>query len=138
MFARQWGTAAALLSCGCIVMTWKRQAQDWPISFANGYASATRRSCGWRSRRVFRTASSARSSRAVPCPGPGTLRKLAKPLGIPLGQLLVIAGYISEEEYEAPIQQTDLARLYEISDLTDEEWKQVLEFVRYVRSRRKG
>ncbi len=71
-------------------------------------------------------------------PRPGTLRKLAKPLGIPLGQLLVIAGYISEEEYETPIQQTDLARLYEISDLTDEEWKQVLEFVRYVRSRRKG
>ena len=62
------------------------------------------------------------------------MRKLAKPLGIPIGQLLVIAGYISEEEYETPIQQTDLARLYyEIGDLTDEEWKQVLEFGRYVR-----
>ena len=70
-------------------------------------------------------------------PRPATLRKLAKPLGIPIGQLLVIAGYISEEAYETPIQQTDLARLYEIGDLTDEEWKQVLEFGRYVRSRRK-
>ena len=70
-------------------------------------------------------------------PRPGTLRKLAKPLGIPLGRLLVIAGYISEEEYETPIQEADLARLYEIGDLTDEEWEQVLEFGRYVRSRRK-
>ncbi|MDA1215754.1 MAG: hypothetical protein O2812_02640 [Chloroflexi bacterium] len=43
---------------------------------------------------------------------------------------------LKPEEYETPVQETDLARLYEVGDLTDEEWEQVKEFARYVRSRR--
>ena len=58
-------------------------------------------------------------------------------MGIPVGQLLVLAGHITEEEFQVPIRQPDLARLYDISELTDEEWEQVRDFARYVRSKRR-
>ena len=69
-------------------------------------------------------------------PRPDTLRKMAGAMGVPLGQLLVHAGHITTEEYETPIKATDLARLYEFGDLTEDEWEQVREFGRYVRSKR--
>ena len=69
-------------------------------------------------------------------PRPDTLRKLGAVMGVPVGQLLVLAGHLSEEEYQSPIREIDLARLYEIGDLTKEEWEQVRDFARYVRTRR--
>lgn len=69
-------------------------------------------------------------------PRPETLKRLAGAMGVPVGKLLVLAGHLTPEEYETPVQETDLARLYEVGDLTDEEWEQVKEFARYVRSRR--
>ncbi len=71
-------------------------------------------------------------------PRPATLKKLATAMGVPVGQLLVLAGHITPEEYETPIKDTDLARLYEVGDLTGDEWEQVLDFARYVRSKREG
>ena len=69
-------------------------------------------------------------------PRPSTLRKLANAMGVPVGQLLVLAGHITQEEFQVPVQQSDLARLYEVGELTEEEWEQVRDFARYVRSRR--
>ncbi len=71
-------------------------------------------------------------------PRPSTLRKLAAAMGIPVGQLLVAANYLDEEEYQNPIRETDLARLYEIGDLTSNEWEQVRDFARYVRGKRRA
>lgn len=65
-----------------------------------------------------------------------TLKTLASVLGLLYGQLAVEAGYITREEFENPIDERQLARLNEISDLTDEEWESVRDFARYVRSRR--
>ena len=70
-------------------------------------------------------------------PRPETLKRLATAMGVPVGQLLVLAGHITSEEYLVPIRETDLARLYEVGDLSSEEWEQVREFARYVRSRRR-
>ncbi|MCY4581420.1 MAG: helix-turn-helix transcriptional regulator [Chloroflexi bacterium] len=70
-------------------------------------------------------------------PTPVTLRKVAEAMGAPLGRLLVLAGHLTEEEYETPIKESDLARLYEVGDLDADEWEQVREFARYVRSKRK-
>ena len=69
-------------------------------------------------------------------PRPVTLKKIASAMGVPLAQLLVLAGHLTEEEYENPVGETDLARLYEVGDLSGDEWEQVLEFARYVRSKR--
>ena len=69
-------------------------------------------------------------------PRPATLKKLATAMGMPVGKLLVLAGHLSEQEYTEPIRETDLARLYEVGDLTVHEWEQVLDFARYVRSKR--
>ena len=67
-----------------------------------------------------------------------TLKALASVLGLLYGQLAVEAGYITRDEFENPIDDTKLARLNEIGDLTDEEWESVKDFTRYVRSRRRG
>jgi transcriptional regulator with XRE-family HTH domain len=69
-------------------------------------------------------------------PRPSTLKKLAAAMGVPVGQLLVLAGHLTEQEYEQPVGETDLARLYEVGDLDTDEWEQVLDFARYVRSKR--
>ena len=65
-----------------------------------------------------------------------TLKALGSALGLLYGELAVAAGYITREEFEAPIDDRQLARLTEMGDLTDEEWESVKDFVRYVRSRR--
>ena len=69
-------------------------------------------------------------------PRPVTLKKIATAMGVPVGKLLVLAGHLTQEEYVEPIRESDLARLYEVGDLTSEEWEQVLDFARYVRSKR--
>lgn len=69
-------------------------------------------------------------------PRPVTLKKIGAAMGIPVGKLLVLAGHLTQQEYEQPIGDTDLARLYEVGDLDTDEWQQVLDFARYVRSKR--
>ena len=69
-------------------------------------------------------------------PRPVTLKKIATAMGVPVGKLLVLAGHLTQQEYVEPIRETDLARLYEVGDLTGAEWEQVLDFARYVRSKR--
>jgi transcriptional regulator with XRE-family HTH domain len=65
-----------------------------------------------------------------------TLKALGPALGLLYGELAVAAGYITRAEFEAPIDDRQLARLTEMGDLTDEEWDSVRDFARYVRSRR--
>ena len=67
-----------------------------------------------------------------------TLKSLAMALGLLYGELAVRAGYISQEEFESPIDEARLARLNEIDDLTNDEWESVRDFARYVKSRRPG
>ena len=67
-----------------------------------------------------------------------TLKALAVALGLLYGALAVEAGYITAEEYESPLEDEQLARLHEVSDLTDDEWESVRDFARYVRSARRG
>ena len=65
-----------------------------------------------------------------------TLKGLSSALALSYGELAMEAGYISPEEFENPIDESRLARLNEVNDLTDEEWESVKDFVNYVRSRR--
>ena len=67
-----------------------------------------------------------------------TLKSLAMALGLLYGELAVRAGYISQEEFESPIDEARLARLNEIDDLTNDEWESVRDFARSVKSRRPG
>lgn len=67
-----------------------------------------------------------------------TLKALAFALGLLYGQLAVEAGYITANEFENPIEDEQLARLNEVSDLTTDEWESVKDFARYVRSRRRS
>ena len=67
-----------------------------------------------------------------------TLKALAATLGLLYGTLAVEAGYITAEEYENPLEDEQLARLHEVSDLTDDEWESVRDFARYVRSTRRS
>lgn len=71
-------------------------------------------------------------------PNVETLKALAGYLGLLYGELAVEAGYIGREEFDRPIDDTQLARLAEVGDLTEEEWESVKDFARYVRSRRVG
>ncbi len=65
-----------------------------------------------------------------------TLKALSMVLGVVYGQLAVDAGYITREEFDSPIDEGQLARLSEVSDLTETEWESVKDFARYIRSRR--
>ena len=69
-------------------------------------------------------------------PSVDTLKALSAALGLLYGELAMRAGYITQEEFENPIDGAQLARLNEIGDLTEEEWESVRDFARYVRSRR--
>ena len=71
-------------------------------------------------------------------PNVETLKALAATLGLLYGALAVEAGYITAEEYENPLEDEQLARLHEVSDLTVDEWESVRDFARYVRSTRRG
>ena len=70
-------------------------------------------------------------------PTVGTLKAIASALGLPYGRLALAAGYITSEEYDNPLDESQLARLNEVNDLTDEEWDSVRDFARYMRSRRR-
>ena len=70
-------------------------------------------------------------------PTTDTLKALATALGLVYGPLAVQAGYITREEFEGPIEDSQLARLMEIGDLKEDEWESVKDFARYVRSRRR-
>ena len=70
-------------------------------------------------------------------PGIDTLKALSSALGLLYGALAIEAGYITAEEYESPIEDEQLARLNEVSDLTEDEWESVRDFARYVRSARR-
>ena len=66
------------------------------------------------------------------------MKALSQVLGLLYGQLAVEAGYITRDEFENPVDESQLARLNEIGDLTDREWESVRDFARYVRSRRRN
>jgi transcriptional regulator with XRE-family HTH domain len=70
-------------------------------------------------------------------PNIDTLKSLAAALGMLYGQMAVEAGYITNEEFESPLDDSQLARLNEINDLTNEEWESVQDYARYVRSKRR-
>lgn len=65
-----------------------------------------------------------------------TLKSLSRALGLVYGEIAVSSGYITRDEFESPIDATQLQRLNEVSDLTEDEWQSVQEFARYIRSRR--
>ena len=71
-------------------------------------------------------------------PATHTLKSLSSALGLLYGQLAVEAGYITGSEFDNPLEDEQLARLNEVSDLTGEEWESVKDFARYVRSRRRA
>ena len=70
-------------------------------------------------------------------PTVSTLKAISSVLGLPYGRLALAAGYITSEEYDNPLDESQLARLNEVNDLTDEEWDSVRDFARYIRSRRR-
>ena len=70
-------------------------------------------------------------------PTVATLKGIASVLGLPYGRLALAAGYITSEEYDNPVDESQLARLNEVNDLTNEEWESVRDFARYIRSRRR-
>ena len=70
-------------------------------------------------------------------PTVATMKSLSAALGLTYGELAVEAGYITRDEFENPLDDTQLARLNEVVDLTDEEWESVKDYARYVRSRRR-
>ena len=48
-----------------------------------------------------------------------------------------MSGYIETEHYNVPeIDQEYLDRLADISDLSDEEWKSVLDYAQFIRDKR--
>ena len=67
-----------------------------------------------------------------------TLKALSSALGLSYGRLALEVGYITPEEFDSPLGESQLGRLNEIEDLTDQEWESVRDYARYVRSRRRG
>ncbi len=65
-----------------------------------------------------------------------TRRNIASTLRLPYGRLALLAGYIDKDVYDTPNIQDYLKRLTDIGDLNDQEWKSVLDFARYIRSKR--
>ncbi len=65
-----------------------------------------------------------------------TLKAIASVLDLSYGRLALAAGFITSEEYDNPLDESQLARLNEVNELTDEEWASVRDFARYIRSRR--
>ena len=66
-----------------------------------------------------------------------TLKKISHTLRLPYAVLAVLSGYIETEHYNVPeIDQEYLDRLADISDLSDEEWKSVLDYAQFIRDKR--
>ena len=64
-----------------------------------------------------------------------TLKKISHALRLPYAVLAVLSGYI-EKEHVPEIDQEYLDRLADISDLSDEEWKSVLDYAQFIRDKR--
>ena len=71
-------------------------------------------------------------------PSVETLRKIATTLRLPYGTLALLAGYIDTDIYDKSLGTSHLTRLTDIGALTDEEWESVLDFARYIRSKREN
>ena len=67
-----------------------------------------------------------------------TLKTLSIVLGLFYGRLALAAGYISQKELDLPIEESQLDRLNELKDLTNDEWNTVKEFVGILRLKRNG
>ena len=70
-------------------------------------------------------------------PSVKTLRNISKTLGLPYNRLALLAKYIDQSIFNQPVNADDSIRIRAIADLTDEEWQSVLDYVNYVRTKRK-
>lgn len=67
-----------------------------------------------------------------------TLRKLAGAMNVPVGKMLVLSGHLTQDEFDNPVKEADMVRLYEVGDLDEAEWEQVRDFSRFIRAKRKA
>jgi transcriptional regulator with XRE-family HTH domain len=70
-------------------------------------------------------------------PSVKTLRNISATLGLPYNRLALLAKYIDRSIFNQPVNADDSIRIRALADLTDEEWQSVLDYVNYVRSKRK-
>jgi len=70
-------------------------------------------------------------------PSVKTLRNISTTLGLPYNRLALLAKYIDQSIFNQPVNADDSVRIRAIADLTDEEWQSVLDYVNYVRTKRK-
>tara|TARA_B100001146_G_scaffold39052_1_gene32751 strand:+ start:176 stop:553 length:378 start_codon:yes stop_codon:yes gene_type:complete len=70
-------------------------------------------------------------------PSVKTLRNISATLGLPYNRLALLAKYIDQSIFNQPVNTEDTIRIRALADLTDEEWQSVLDYVNYVRSKRK-
>jgi transcriptional regulator with XRE-family HTH domain len=71
-------------------------------------------------------------------PSVKTLRNISTTLGLPYNRLALLAKYIDHSIFNQPVNADDSIRIRAIADLTDEEWQSVLDYVNYVRTKRKN
>ena len=67
-----------------------------------------------------------------------TLRKISDALELNFTQLTILAGYIEPQTISFPSSHHSSDRITQIKDLTLEEWETVLDFLAYIRSKRRG
>ena len=70
-------------------------------------------------------------------PSVKTLRNISATLEVPYNRLALLAKYIDQSIFNQPVNADDSIRIRALADLTDEEWQSVLDYVNYVRSKRK-
>ena len=70
-------------------------------------------------------------------PSVKTLRNISATLEVPYNRLALLAKYIDQSIFNQPVNADDSIRIRAIADLTDEEWQSVLDYVNYVRTKRK-
>ena len=70
-------------------------------------------------------------------PSVKTLRNISATLGLPYNRLALLAKYIDQSILNQPVNADDSIRIRALADLTDEEWQSVLDYVNYVRSKRR-
>ena len=70
-------------------------------------------------------------------PSVKTLRNISATLGLPYNRLALLAKYIDQSIFNQPVNADDSIRIRALADLTDEEWQSVLDYVNYVRSKRR-
>ena len=70
-------------------------------------------------------------------PSVKTLRNISATLEVPYNRLALLAKYIDQSIFNQPVNADDSIRIRALADLTDEEWRSVLDYVNYVRSKRR-